>query len=29
VSLPEKLSGTFYWEGKKVALRGGKQRLVF
>ena len=29
VSLPEKLSGTFYWEGKKVALHGGEQRLVF
>jgi hypothetical protein len=28
VTLPEKLSGWFYWNGKKVALHGGQQRLV-
>jgi hypothetical protein len=29
VILPEKLSGWFYWGGKRVALHGGRQRLVF
>lgn len=29
VTLPEKLSGSFVWKGKKVALRGGKQQLEF
>jgi hypothetical protein len=27
VSLPEKLSGWFYWNGKKVALHPGQQHL--
>ncbi|MGD0221575.1 MAG: alpha-L-rhamnosidase N-terminal domain-containing protein [Terriglobia bacterium] len=29
VLLPEKLSGWFYWGGKRVALHGGRQRLTF
>ena len=29
VVLPEKLSGWFYWEGKRVALHGGRQHLTF
>jgi len=29
VTLPGKLSGWFYWRGKKTALRGGGQHLVF
>ena len=29
VTLPEKLSGSFVWNGKKVALHGGKQHLEF
>lgn len=29
VTLPGKLTGWFYWHGKKVRLRGGEQRLVF
>jgi len=29
VSLPEKLSGWFYWRGKKSALHGGTQNLKF
>jgi len=29
VDLPEKLSGWFYWEGKRVALHGGHQHLAF
>ena len=29
VVLPEKLSGWFYWGGKRVALHGGRQRLTF
>jgi alpha-L-rhamnosidase len=29
VTLPEKLTGTFVWKGKKVALHGGRQRLEF
>jgi hypothetical protein len=29
VTLPEKLSGWFYWQGKRVPLHGGKQHLVF
>ena len=29
VTLPEKLSGSFLWEGKKVALHEGKQHLEF
>jgi hypothetical protein len=29
IFLPEKLSGWFYWEGKRVALHGGPQHLEF
>jgi len=29
VTLPEKLSGAFYWKDKKTPLRSGKQHLVF
>jgi hypothetical protein len=29
VVLPEKLSGWFYWDGKRVALHGGRQHLTF
>lgn len=29
VTLPEKLSGSFLWKGKKSALHGGKQRIEF
>ncbi|MGD0920230.1 MAG: alpha-L-rhamnosidase C-terminal domain-containing protein, partial [Terriglobia bacterium] len=29
VTLPERLSGWFYWRGKKVPLHGGSQHLVF
>jgi alpha-L-rhamnosidase len=29
VTLPEKLSGWFEWQGKRVALHGGSQRLIF
>jgi len=29
VTLPASLKGWFYWHGKKVPLRGGKQHLVF
>jgi hypothetical protein len=29
ITLPEKLSGSFLWRGKKVPLRGGKQHLEF
>ena len=29
VVLPDKLSGWFYWGGKRVALHGGRQRLEF
>lgn len=29
VSLPAKLSGWFYWRGKRTALHPGSQRLVF
>ncbi|HZP00284.1 MAG TPA: alpha-L-rhamnosidase C-terminal domain-containing protein [Terriglobia bacterium] len=29
VTLPPKLSGWFYWKGKKAALHGGVQRLEF
>jgi hypothetical protein len=29
VILPERLSGWFYWRGKKVTLHGGSQHLVF
>jgi hypothetical protein len=29
VELPEKLSGWFYWNGKRTALHGGRQHLVF
>ncbi len=27
VELPEKLNGTFYWEGKEINLHGGKQDI--
>jgi alpha-L-rhamnosidase len=29
VDLPQKLSGWFYWGGKRTALHGGHQHLVF
>ncbi|MFZ0962205.1 MAG: alpha-L-rhamnosidase N-terminal domain-containing protein [Terriglobia bacterium] len=29
VVLPQKLTGWFYWNGKRVALHGGHQHLVF
>ena len=29
IDLPEKLSGWFYWGGKRVALHGGSQHLEF
>jgi hypothetical protein len=29
VILPERLSGWFYWQGKRVALHGGHQHLTF
>jgi alpha-L-rhamnosidase len=29
VTLPEKLTGWFYWDGKKVPLHGGRQHLMF
>ena len=29
VSLPAQLGGWFYWQGKKVPLRPGRQHLVF
>jgi hypothetical protein len=28
VILPDKLSGWFYWNGKKVALHPGQQHIV-
>jgi hypothetical protein len=28
VTLPDKLSGWFYWNGKKVALHPGSQHLA-